>query len=234
MFSYFEGEAMFPTQRDGADVHVSALTEVRFGAGFNSGEISGYASTWGGPPDSYGTVFAKGAFSQSLSEHQREKTSPVMLWAHAKSELIGKWTVIREDEYGLYVEGKLNLSTARGQEAHAHLKAGDLSGLSVGTLISRDAFKPNRDGTTTIVKADLYEISVVGVPANRRARIQQVRTLQTKAELVDLLRDGGIPKAAANRIASNGWAGLTGVDDDRIRDLAAKISQNTQAIRSMK
>lgn len=226
---------MFPTHRNASEIHVSALTEVRFGQQLSAGTISGYASTWGGPPDSYGTVFARGAFSGSLAEHSREGTFPVMLWAHNKAELIGKWTAIREDEYGLYVEGKLNLDTSKGREAFGHLKAGDLSGLSVGVYMdTRKDVKRNGDGTATINRADLFEISVVGVPSNRRARIQQVRQLQSKAELVELLREGGLAKEAARRIASGGWAGLSGVDEEKVRDITHQLKLQTQQLRSMK
>jgi len=226
---------MFSANRDTSDVRVSPLSEVRFGQQLSTGAITGYASTWGGPPDSYGTVFAKGAFSGSLAEHARENTAPVMLWAHNKADLIGRWTSVREDEYGLFVEGRLNLETDQGRNAFNHLKAGDLSGLSVGVYMdTRKDVRRNGDGTATIVRADLFEISVVGVPANRRARIQQVRNLQSKAELVELLREGGLAKSAAQRIATSGWSGLSKIDEQQVRDLSNKLKLQTQQIRSLK
>jgi HK97 family phage prohead protease len=233
VFPYFEGVDMNFQHNDDVEMRVSPLSEVRFAAGLSTGEIAGYASPWG-VTDSYGTVFAKGAFSESLAEHSRENTSPVMLWAHNKSDLIGKWTSVREDDRGLFVEGKINLETTRGREAFSHLKAGDLSGLSVGVFLDRKAIKPNGDGTSTIQKADLFEVSVVGVPANKRARITQVRSLQNKVELIELLRESGLPKAAAVRVAAAGWAGLANQGETELLDLAERLDLQTQSIRSMK
>src|SRR3546814_6329952 len=48
----------------------------------DEGTFEGYASTFGGSPDSYGDVVLPGAFAESLVRHQREGTMPLLLWGH--------------------------------------------------------------------------------------------------------------------------------------------------------
>ena len=66
-----------------------------------SGVIEGYASVFGGTPDSYGDVVLPGAFAETLVKHRREGTMPLMLWGHQASELpIGDWVDMAEDARG--------------------------------------------------------------------------------------------------------------------------------------
>ena len=55
-----------------------------------AGIVSGYASTFGGMPDSYGDVIAVGAFADSLKQHKAANTRPALLWSHDQSSPIGK------------------------------------------------------------------------------------------------------------------------------------------------
>lgn len=92
-----------------------------------AGVFTGYGSTFGGVPDSYGDVVAPGAFSKTLASGR-----PVaMLWCHNSAAPIGRWLSIAEDREGLKVEGKLTLATQLGAEAHA-LMRDEAVGLSIG------------------------------------------------------------------------------------------------------
>jgi phage head maturation protease len=109
-------------------LRASAPLQVKFaGSHLAEGEIEGYASTFGGEPDSYGDIIAPGAFTASLIAHKAAGTVPVMLWSHDVKAPIGRWVELRQDDRGLYVKGQLNLETDRGRDAHAHLKAGDVA-----------------------------------------------------------------------------------------------------------
>lgn len=197
------------------------------------GLIEGYASTFGGKPDRAGDIVAKGAFARTLAEHSREGTSPAMLWSHRIEEPIGKWTALREDREGLHVAGRINLKTTRGREAFEHIAAGDAGAFSIGYLISEGGRKYNGDGSFTLVDVDLVEVSVVAVPANPRARIASVKAVRSKAELVDLLHEAGLAKAAATRVAASGWAGLTGEEtNEKAKRLLAAITGATARLRS--
>ncbi|MDW9417408.1 HK97 family phage prohead protease [Sinorhizobium meliloti] len=197
----------------------------------DTGEIFGYASAFDGPPDSYGDIIAKGAFRRTLADHQREGTTPAMLWSHDMKAPIGRWTELSEDDYGLHVRGQINMETSRGRDAFAHLKSGDVGGFSIGFFPAPGGTTKLNNGTQLLTEIELVEVSVVAVPANRRARVQGVKTLSSKSELIDLLREGGLPKAAATRIAAAGWTGLVGEDQQKAIDFAAEITRATEKLK---
>ncbi len=113
----------------------SPIVRYKFASG-DSGEFEGYGSTFGGEPDAYGDVIAPGAFTASLAAHKAAGTAPVMLWAHDLARPIGRWTEIKEDQTGLFLRGSCNIDTAAGRDALAHIKAGDVTGLSIGYKIN--------------------------------------------------------------------------------------------------
>lgn len=201
----------------------------------DTGEISGYASVFGGEPDSYGDIIAPGAFAESLADLARRRESPVMLWAHDPSAPIGRWTSVEEDERGLRVRGQLNLESSRGREALAHLKAGDVSGLSIGYRTMPGSITYHDDGTQTLTAIDLREISVVAIPAKREARVTAVKSLGSPRELEAMLHKSGLSRGAAAKIAAAGWQALNGEQDQPdFTNLGARIKAATAEIRGLK
>jgi HK97 family phage prohead protease len=185
------------------------------------GTFEGYASTFGGAPDSYGDVVMPGAFVISLAKHRREGTMPLMLWNHKASELpIGNWLDLAEDGKGLWAKGQADLDDEVGARVHRALKRKACRGLSIGyetVLSEKDSKKP---GVSFLKELDLWEISPVNFPANRRATVTEVKSermeefarrlrdgepMPTK-EFEDILREAGVPKALAVQIASVGYA----------------------------
>jgi HK97 family phage major capsid protein/HK97 family phage prohead protease len=152
--------------------------EFRFSPDLSdSGTFSGYASVWN-ELDRHATAFAHGAFAASLSEHRNAGHRLPMLWNHAPDNIIGAWELIEEDAHGLKVKGRIVTETRAGAEAYALLKAGSLNGLSVGFRRLRD--EPRRGGGRTILQADLAEISLVGIPSAKSARVTEVRASPDK------------------------------------------------------
>lgn len=146
--------------------------ELRFADG-TDGSISGYAAVFNGPPDSYGDVIAPGSFAGSLAEHKAAGTRPLLLWQHDPMQPIGVWEDVREDGRGLAVKGRLVLETRAGAEAYALLKAGALSGLSIGFRTKK---AETRAGGGRLLKAaDIIEISLVSRPAQVRARVTGIK-----------------------------------------------------------
>lgn len=146
--------------------------ECRFADVSTDGVVSGYASVWG-KEDIYKDVLLPTAFDKTLAEHRAAGTSPLMLWSHIPSEIIGTWKSITPDEKGLAVTGKIVASTRRGQEALDLLKEGAFNGLSIGFALRSAKKGPN--GTRIISDLYLAEISLVGLPAASDARITSVR-----------------------------------------------------------
>lgn len=165
----------------------------------DDGLFSGYGSVFG-VIDSYKEVVAPGAFAESLSQR-----TPALLWQHRSGEPIGVYSALREDQTGLYVEGKLALKTARGAEAYELLKMGAISGLSIG-FVTRDDSYDRVTGIRTLKKVDLWEVSLVTFPANDAARVSGVKSIDTIASLSDAesyLRDaGGLSRREATALVS--------------------------------
>jgi HK97 family phage prohead protease len=163
------------------------------------GLFSGYGSVFG-VIDSYKEVVAPGAFAESLSQR-----TPALLWQHRSGEPIGVYSALREDQTGLYVEGKLALKTARGAEAYELLKMGAISGLSIG-FVTRDDSYDRVTGIRTLKKVDLWEVSLVTFPANDAARVSGVKSIDTIESLADaeaFLRDaGGLSRREATALVS--------------------------------
>jgi hypothetical protein len=130
-------------------------------------EVGGYASTFGGTPDSYGDVVAKGAFLDSIAVRPTK-----FLYEHF--EPIGKQLEIREDDDGLF--GRWSITNTRaGEDAYKLIKSGVLDSLSIGYFTVEAEFR--EDGIRVLRKVDLFEVSCVAIPANQRATITDVKSL---------------------------------------------------------
>lgn len=165
----------------------------------DDGLFSGYGSVFG-VVDSYKEVVAPGAFAESLQGRM-----PALLWQHRSGEPIGVYTSVKEDNVGLYVEGKLALKTARGAEAYELLKMGALNGLSIGFITREDSYD-KVSGVRTLKKVDLWEVSLVTFPANDASRVSNVKGIEQINSLSDAeayLRDAcGLSRREALAIVS--------------------------------
>jgi len=138
-----------------------------------------------------------------------------------------------EDKRGLRVEGQLNLKTDGGRAAFEHVRAGDVGGLSIGYVVPDGGRKYISKGTFEVSEVDLYEVSLVTVPANPAARIQGVKSLSSKSEAIDMLRECGLSRKAASRFAAGGWTALSAnYDQTQIENFAAKIDRAIEQLRN--
>ena len=162
-------------------------------------KFSGYGAVFGNV-DSYGDIVAKGAFAVAIKDAKSSGKWPAMLVSHNGYNMpVGVWTDMKEDQHGLWVEGKL-APTERGREVHELLKMQPrpaISGLSIGyiakdyTLHQRTkADEPRR----TIKTVDLLEVSFVTWPANDKARVVNVKSEFNPREIEDSLREAGLSR----------------------------------------
>jgi hypothetical protein len=140
----------------------------------DSGTFTGYAAKFG-EVNLHNEIVRPGAFARTIADHAKRGISVPMLWGHDQSEPIGVWTSLREDGTGLAVTGKLVTETRRGQEALALLKAGALSGLSIG-FRAKNATRDTK-GVRILHDVDLAEISLVALPSAGNARVTSVRSM---------------------------------------------------------
>ncbi len=186
-----------------------------------TGEFSGYGAVFGNI-DSHGDVIEPGAFHGSLQQWEAKGALPAMKLMHGSaanpftgSDLpLGKWKAMREDERGLYVEGKLSgMDTDRGRYHYALMQDGALSALSIG-------FRPVRhtNGTGNIKRrlqsVHLAEVSLVPEGSNDDARITDIKSwddgaLPSLPEFEKFLREvGRFSKSQATAVAGKGLASL--------------------------
>jgi len=177
----------------------------------DSGEFSGYASVFH-EKDRNGDIIPQGAFQKSLDSWRQKGAMPPLLWQHKQDEPIGIFKSIEEDEHGLRVKGELLIKDdPTAKRIHSHLKAGSISGLSVG-FIPKD-LERKKDGFY-IKEVDLVEISLVTVPANSNARIISVKEYFLRGELPapkdieKALRDVGFSGKQAKALMADGLKAL--------------------------
>jgi HK97 family phage prohead protease len=147
----------------------------------SDGRFAGYASVFD-VIDNQKDVMMKGAFASTL---KKGAGGIKLLWQHQQDEPIGVFEKVFEDKVGLYVEGRLLLDVQKAREAHALLKAGAVSGLSIGYSPVR--YKINAEtGVRILAEVDLFEISLVTFPANNAATVTVVKSDAVPHELIAL------------------------------------------------
>lgn len=161
-------------------------------------------------------VIMPGAFKDSLREWKKKGYYPPMLKQHGgfminadDLEPIGKWTLMREDDKGLYVEGKL-FSTTSGRNIWTVLKESDPGsmGMSIGyqardyKYVEGKKYGKQYSGYTIreLNKINLREGSVVTFPMNTEATIDAVKNIGTLRDAEQFLREKGFSNKEAKDI----------------------------------
>ncbi len=135
--------------------------------------FAGYASTFGNI-DNHNDVMVKGCFAESLN-----KRTPRLFYQHNSDKVAGKILMAKEDERGLYVEGKIS-NTQLGRDCYELLSDGAIDSMSIGFMCQDREYK---NDVRYIKKADLWEVSLVSIPANEQATILSVKNmLENRAE----------------------------------------------------
>lgn len=217
------------------------LVEVKF-SDTKTDEMlfSGYGAVFGNV-DAYGDVIVPGAFADTLAASQKSGEWPDMLLQHGGMGFsaeditpIGIWTSLAEDGHGLKVEGKL-ADTPRGREMYTLLKMQPrpaINGLSIG-YIAKESSPRSRpeEPRRTLKKVDLIEVSLVTRPANRKARVGSVKSIEELESLSDLeghLREVcGMSKSEAKTFVSRvkGAARRDADEPDELAALAAALKR---------
>jgi HK97 family phage prohead protease len=188
-----------------------SLNDVSLKVEGDRASFAGYASVFGGV-DSYGDTIIKGAFTSTLRAHGK----PRMFYNHDWNVPVGKYTVAKEDDHGLYVEGELTPGHSLAADVYASMKHGTIDGLSIGGFLKEGDYEVQADGARIIRKwSKLMEVSPVVFPADGAARIGSVKRIdfeealpacKSPSELEKLLRDAGLTKWEATAIVSRASA----------------------------
>jgi len=197
--------------------------------------FSGYGAVFGNI-DCYGDVIEKGAFANTIKSFKASGKWPAMLsqhggWLSSAQDMtpVGVWTEMREDDHGLYVEGKL-ADTPRGRELYELMKMTPrpaIDGMSIGYFIT-DSTDEKKDGELIrhIKGIDLVELSLVTFPANKEARIADVKSEDlTIRDAERALRDAGFSRAEAKRILAEGFNSSLSLRDAEEKDDSSEIAE---------
>ncbi len=155
-------------------------------------------------------MIAPGAFAQTLAEHKKLGTTPLMLYMHERGYVVGAWQSIAEDGDGLKVSGQVSMNARAPSNVPVYelLQMGGITGLSIG-------FKPTKveldqeQKIRTISRVDLAEISIVDIPGGPRARVTDVKSDPRNIQVLEAaLRDAGLSRKEAKAVLAEGFAAL--------------------------
>jgi len=137
------------------------------------GTFSGYAATFSDKPDSYGDIIDQGAFKRTISKANMGNRIKI-LWNHYVLEPIGRPIKLKEDEKGLYFEGKLSLGVQRAREILTLMKDGVINEMSIGYNSIKESYNTETH-VRHIQEIKLWDISPVTFAANPEAVIAGVK-----------------------------------------------------------
>lgn len=143
-----------------------------------NGVVEGYASTWTKTPDSYGDIVIKGAFEEALKKRKATGHPFPLCFNHDFDQIIGAVFEAYEDDYGLKIRASF-LNTPAAQEKRELVKEGIVWQFSFAYSIL-GAEKPTEEEQKQgifqkLTKLDLYEVSLVPVPANQTAVVTEIK-----------------------------------------------------------
>ena len=155
------------------------------------GIVEGYAATFDREPDSYGDVIAKGAFARTLDEWRAKEgdgLSIPLLYGHNTDDPmhnIGRVTEAHEDEKGLFVHAEFDADNPTAQYARKLAAEGRLYQFSFAYAIKGAGMTTLDDGVDAyeLRDLDLYEVSLVQIPANQHAVVTSIKSDAQTIEL---------------------------------------------------
>lgn len=152
--------------------------------------IIAYAATFHEEPDSYGDIIAPGAFTETLQKWEESNANIPLLFGHRMDDPllnIGVVTEATQDETGLKVKAVFDMENERGAYAYKLVKEGRLSKLSFAYDVLDAAERTLDNGMTVneLRKLDIFEVSLVPVPANQHAEVIEVKDADPDTKATD-------------------------------------------------
>ena len=150
----------------------------------DSGKISGYFATYDRIPDSYGDVIAKGAFTETIAKRKESGHPFPLCWGHDLNQIIGAVYPedIEETEKGPLMTASF-FNSPLAQEKREIVKSGVVYQFSFAYDILDSEIVTLEDGTKAqeLKKLDLFEVSIVPIPANPRAEVTDIKATVAEA-----------------------------------------------------
>ena len=142
----------------------------------DAGTISGYFSTYDRIPDSYGDIIAPGAFTDTIKAREESGHPFPLCWNHDLNQIIGKVESIEDTEKGPLMTASF-FDTPLAQEKREIVKSGVVYQFSFAydALDWKETTLEDGRKANELLKIDLYEVSIVPIPANQNAVMTEVK-----------------------------------------------------------
>ena len=148
----------------------------------DGGSVSGYFSTFDEIPDSYGDIVSPGAFKTTLARRKESGHPFPICWNHDLNQIIGFVDAedIEEDDHGPLMKNGHFLDTPLAQEKRELVKAGVIYQFSFAYDVlkaSEPTAAQKKAGIMNVLdEVELFEISIVPIPANPRAEVTEIKS----------------------------------------------------------
>lgn len=184
-----------------------------------NGEVEGYASTWTTQPDSYGDIVVKGAFTETLKKREETGHPFPLCFNHDLDQIIGAVKSIEEDDTGLKITASF-LNTPLAQEKRELVKEGIVWQFSFAYSVL-ESENPTAEEKANgvyqkLTKLDLYEVSLVPVPANQTAVVTEIKNAEVKAGRRNSAKDETLIREAISALQALLEASNEGEDDSEV------------------
>lgn len=150
-----------------------------------TGIIAGFFSTYDETPDSYGDIIKPGAFTETIKKREESGHPFPLCFNHDFSQVIGVVDKIEDTEKGPYIEAHF-LDTELAQDVRKMLKSGAIYQFSFAYDVlgwENPSEEQRKAGVCNILtKLDVFEISVVTVPANQNAVVTEVKSVEPETK----------------------------------------------------
>ena len=176
----------------------------------DGGIVKGYASTFDREPDAYGDVIAKGAVAKTLEKWEKlneEGRYIPLLWGHDTDNPesnIGRVVNAYEDERGLFIEAEYDKDNPRAQYVRKLVNEGRVYQFSFAYEVKDWATVTLEDGTKAneLREIELFEVSVVQIPANSHATVEESKAMEEKAGRRNSAKDSEVLEEIAEHAAA--------------------------------
>lgn len=143
-----------------------------------TGMIAGFFSTYDETPDSYGDIIKPGAFTETIKKREESGHPFPLCFNHDFSKVIGAVDKIEDTDKGPYIEAHF-LDTDLAQDVRKMLKSGAIYQFSFAydVIDRRNPTTAEKDAgiTNVLTEVEVYEVSVVTVPANQNAVVTEIK-----------------------------------------------------------
>ena len=150
--------------------------EFKIKSAGDAGTISGYFSTYDREPDAYGDIIAPGAFTETIQKREESGHPFPLCWNHDLNMIIGKVDSIEDTDKGPLMTASF-FDTPLAQEKREIVKSGVVYQFSFAYDV-QDWEEVELEGgrkANELRKVDLFEVSIVPIPANQNAVMTEVK-----------------------------------------------------------